>query len=259
MTVRTRSLVAGFGLALLAAGVLTACATPAGSGSNSTPSSSSSTGDDAEISAAWLDGGSMIGLVTFGSSTCVPTAGEPSYSNGVLEVELSPAEDDAACTRDYVPVVTLVAVPEDVDPSKELEIKVTGSVTGDTDLDGVAEFPTAQCRLDRRGRPDRDPHVGLVDVRAGGRERHGDRSVRGDRDVRHPARRPGLHDGHGGTGHGRRRPRHRGVLRRRRDPHRRRFRERERADRRQRLTRWIPDASPRGIRSPLSLRGTPAL
>lgn len=162
MTVRTRSLVAGFGLALLAAGVLTACATPAGSGSNSTPSSSSSTGDDAEISAAWLDGGSMIGLVTFGSSTCVPTAGEPSYSNGVLEVELSPAEDDAACTRDYVPVVTLVAVPEDVDPSKELEIKVTGSVTGDTDLDGVAEFPTVEEFMPSAGWTGEDDQIVIL-------------------------------------------------------------------------------------------------
>ena len=162
MTVRTRSLVAGFGLVLLAAGVLTACATPAGSGSNSTPSASSPSGDDAEISAAWLDGGSTIGLVTFGSSTCVPTAGEPTYSKGVLEVELAPADDDAACTRDYVPVVSLVAVPDGVDTAKELEIKVTGAVAGDTDLDGVAEFPAVEEFAPSAGWTDEDGELVIL-------------------------------------------------------------------------------------------------
>ncbi|MDW4573649.1 hypothetical protein R8Z57_12785 [Microbacterium sp. M3] len=146
MTVRTRSLVAGFGLALLAAGVLTACATPAGSGSTPAPSSSSSTGgDDSEISAAWLDNGSTIGLVTLGSSTCVPVAGDVSYDKGVLTVELVEPDEDAACTKDFVPRVTLVGVPEGVDPADELEITVSGAgVTGDTDLDGVADLPATE-------------------------------------------------------------------------------------------------------------------
>lgn len=147
MTVRTRSLVAGFGLALLAAGLLTACATPVGSGTNSTPSASSSpsAADDSEISAAWLDGGTTIGLVTYGSSTCVPTAGDVSYASGVLTVELAEPAENTACTMDYVPRVTLVAAPEDVDPSKELEITVTGGgISGHTDLDGVSDLPTVE-------------------------------------------------------------------------------------------------------------------
>lgn len=137
MTVRARSLVAGFGLALLAAGMLSACAS-AGPGSSSTPTSSSSpSGEEAELDAAWVDGGRMIAIVTQGSSTCVPTAGEPTYADGVLTVELEDPSDDTACTMDYVPRATLVGVPEGVDPTQDLEIKVTGTYAGDTDLDGV--------------------------------------------------------------------------------------------------------------------------
>lgn len=137
MTVRARS-IAGLGLSLLAAGVLSACAS-AGPGSNSTPNSTpSSSGQETELDAAWVDGGRMIAIVTDGSSTCVPTAGEATYANGVLQVELEDPSDDTACTRDYVPRATLVAVPEGVDPTQDLEIQVTGTYAGDTDLEGVA-------------------------------------------------------------------------------------------------------------------------
>ena len=142
MPVRSRSLIVAAGIALLAAGLLTACATPAGSGGASTPSASpggSGQTTEIEVDAAWLDGGRMIGLVTEGSSTCVPTAGDVSYENGVLEVELVDPAADTACTRDLVPRVTLVGLPEGVDPSQELEIRVTGEgIHGDTDLDGAS-------------------------------------------------------------------------------------------------------------------------
>jgi hypothetical protein len=141
MPVRSRSLIVAAGIALLAAGLLTACATPAGSGGTPAPSGSSgSSGQttEIEVDAAWLDGGRMIGLVTEGSSTCVPTAGDTSYENGVLTVELVEPSGDTACTRDLVPRVTVVGLPEGVDPAQELEIRVTGeSIQGDTDLDGV--------------------------------------------------------------------------------------------------------------------------
>lgn len=164
MTARSRSLVAGVGLALLAAGLLTACATPAGSGSSPSGSASSSpsgqggqTGGDSEISAAWLDNGRMIGLVTEGSSTCIPTAGEVEYADGVLDVQLVDQPDDAVCTMDLVPRATLVALPEGVDPTQELEIRVSGDgVAGDTDLDGVAG-------LDPSGETDYLPSAGWAD------------------------------------------------------------------------------------------------
>ncbi|MBW9094944.1 hypothetical protein JNB62_14740 [Microbacterium jejuense] len=146
MAVRSRSLVAGVGLMVLAAGVLAACATPAGSGTASTPkptssaSASGGSGGELEVDAAWVDGGRMIALVTEGSSStdCIPVAGETSYANGVLEVELVAPPEATVCTADYVPRATLVGVPEGVDPTQDLEIRLTGEYTGDTDLDGVA-------------------------------------------------------------------------------------------------------------------------
>ncbi|WP_127818687.1 hypothetical protein [Microbacterium sp. CPCC 204701] len=138
MTARSRSLAAGLGLALLAAGILTGCATPAGSG----PSPSATTDDsmpDSDVSAAWLDNGRMVGVVTLGSSTCVPTAGDVAFADGVLQVELVEPQQATACTHDLVPRATIVALPEGVDPTQELEIRVTGEgYQGDTDLDGVA-------------------------------------------------------------------------------------------------------------------------
>ena len=162
MSRRSLSLAAGFGLALLAAGVLSACASPGGPGSGtaSTPSSSASASADAgvetELEAAWLDNGRMIGLVTMGSSTCVPTAGEAVYADGVLEVELVDPPEDTACTRDLAPRVTVAGVPEGVDPTQDLEVRVTGAYSGDTDLDGVDG-------LDPSGETDFLPSAGWAD------------------------------------------------------------------------------------------------
>ncbi len=150
MLVRSRSLVAGLGLALLAAGILTACATPAGSGSTPAPSgseTSSGAGTEIEVDAAWVDNGRMVALVTQGSSTCVPIASDVSYADGVLEVELADPPGDTACTRDMVPRATLVGLPDGVDPAQDLEIRVTGAYTGDTDLDGVTGL-TADAETD---------------------------------------------------------------------------------------------------------------
>jgi hypothetical protein len=143
MSRRSLSALAGSALALFLAAALTACATPTDPGSAPTPSASGGASDDMggdiELDAAWLDNGRMIGIVTEGSSTCVPTAGEATYADGVLEVELIDPPADTACTRDLVPRVTLVGVPEGVDPTQTLEIRVTGETyMGDTDLDGVA-------------------------------------------------------------------------------------------------------------------------
>jgi len=163
MPVRSRSLVAGLGLALLAAGMLTACATPAISGSGSTPSSSPSSSasgpaTEIEADAAWVDGGRLIALVTQGSSStdCIPTAGDTSYANGVLEVELTGPPADTVCTADFVSRATLVGVPEGVDPTQDLEIRLTGAYGGDTDLDGVAGLVAG-------GTTDYLPSAGWVD------------------------------------------------------------------------------------------------
>ncbi|GAA1919103.1 hypothetical protein GCM10009775_09580 [Microbacterium aoyamense] len=117
--------------------LLSGCATPAGGSGGATPIESDS-GSEIEVDAAWLDGGRMIGLVTQGSSTCIPTASDVTLSDGSLEVTLEEPAADTPCTRDMVSRVTLVAVPEGVDPTQDLDIWVTGEgYYGETDLDGV--------------------------------------------------------------------------------------------------------------------------
>ncbi|WP_308798435.1 hypothetical protein [Agromyces silvae] len=162
MAIRSRSFVLGLGLAVVAASLLTACATPGGPGSAPAPSASADadgdTSTEAELEAAWLDHGRVVGIVTEGSSTCVPSAGEVAYAGGVLEVQFVEPPAGTACTRDLVPRVTLVSLPEDVDPTQELEIRVTGEgYHGDVDLDGVAG-------LDPSGETDYQPSAGWTDA-----------------------------------------------------------------------------------------------
>lgn len=123
---------------------LTACATSSG---DTAPTEDPDQTLDTDLDAAWLDGGRMVGLVTQGSSTCVPPA-EGQYADGVLQVTLT---DDAEgpCTADFAPRVSLVAVPDDVDPSAGLAIEVSGAgYGGEVTLLGVAglafESPSEQ-------------------------------------------------------------------------------------------------------------------
>jgi ABC-type transport system substrate-binding protein len=122
---------------LLAGGALAGCASTPSAAPSSASTASGST--DAEIDAAWLDDGRIIGLVTTGSSTCIPAADEATLqADGSLAVTLIEPDADTACTRDLVPRVTLVELPEGVDPSKDLAITVTGDgFAGSTDLEGV--------------------------------------------------------------------------------------------------------------------------
>ena len=107
------------------------------------------------LGAAWLDSGRLVGLVTLGSSTCVPgLADEAKYADGILHVELAAPEADKACTSDLVPRVTLVGVPQDVDPEEDLQIEVTGDdYFGQVELEGVPG-------LDPGGETDYEPSAG---------------------------------------------------------------------------------------------------
>ena len=123
---------------VLAAGALAGCASQAASTPSTSPTSGGDSAD-AEISAAWLDDGRIIGLVTMGSSSCVPAADDATLeADGSLSVTLVEPDADTACTADMAPRVTLVEVPEGVDPSEDLAITVTGDgYSGSTDLEGV--------------------------------------------------------------------------------------------------------------------------
>ena len=139
MTATRRILALSAGIALAAA--LAGCATGAstsGSAPSSAPSPSASA-EEVEVDAAWLNGGTVIGLVSYGSSTCVPTADAVEVlEDGELSVTLADPPTDEPCTMDFVPRVTVVDVPADVDPSKDLQIRIEGGdITATTDLPGV--------------------------------------------------------------------------------------------------------------------------
>jgi hypothetical protein len=115
---------------------LAGCSSSSGGTAQTAEPAETDSGVITELDAAWLDGGRMIGLITQGSSTCIPTAEDVSYADGVLQVNLV---DDAegVCTADFAPRVSLVAVPDDVDASENLAIEVTGGYTGEVTLPGV--------------------------------------------------------------------------------------------------------------------------
>lgn len=125
------------GIALAAAGMLVGC------GGAAAPTASTTAA--IEVDAAWLDGGRLIGVVTWGSSTCVPVADAAALAaDGSLQVTLNEpmAADGAthlACTADYAPRVSVVDVPDGVDPAKGVDVHVRyGSGVGDVALAAAA-------------------------------------------------------------------------------------------------------------------------
>ena len=215
---------------VLAGGALAGCATPVASAPSASPSAGGGS-TEAEVDAAWLDDGRIIGLVTMGSSTCVPAADEATLqADGSLAVTLVEPDAETVCTADMAPRVTLVEVPEGVDPSEDLAITVSGDgYSASTELAGVEGLagggmtdylPSAGwTAADGAVHP---PHVGLVLVPAGHRGGRGIRARRGHRHLRGAGSRPGLHDGHGPSRDRRlrRRPggRQRRLARARREP-----------------------------------------
>lgn len=122
---RRRS-VAAFTALALAALALTACST------NDGPDGPGGSADDGlEVGAAWLAGGTLIALVTDGSSSCRPFVDGAVVDDGVLVVTLNEnTGEDQACTADLVQRGTVVGVPDGITPGTGIDIQVT--------LDGAA-------------------------------------------------------------------------------------------------------------------------
>lgn len=105
---------------------------------------------DAE--AVWLDAGRQIGLVTWGSSSCVPLVGDVSADGQVITVSMSDViegQEPQACTADFAPRASVIGVPEGVDPQEDVTLKVTYDeqalqleLDGGDDLTGVPGEPT---------------------------------------------------------------------------------------------------------------------
>lgn len=144
-TPRTLTVLAALGAGiLLFAGCATAIPQPAGTGGTGGPGAGAAA--DFDVEAGWLDGGRMIALVTYGSSTCVPQASEATVqADGSVAVTLVDPAGDTACTRDYVPRATGVALPVGVTPGGEVDIVVSyGDLRDDTELDAFTGGPVEE-------------------------------------------------------------------------------------------------------------------
>lgn len=137
MTKRASSLAVALGVMIALGGGLAGCASSSGGTAQNTDPSESPFPEIIELDAAWLDGGRMVGLITQGSSTCIPTAEVEGYADGVLRVTLVD-EDEGPCTADFAPRVSLAPVPDDVDASENLVVEVNGEgYGGEVTLPGV--------------------------------------------------------------------------------------------------------------------------
>lgn len=137
-----------FAAALLFAG----CASTPGPGSatgsptgTAAPDSGVDHDDLDDLEATLLDDGRYFAVVTWGSSTCVPQVDQVSAEGQIVSLALvDPDGDDGAekaCTADLAPRASLGALPEGVDPTKEITLRVTnGDITDDVDLDGDPAF-----------------------------------------------------------------------------------------------------------------------
>ncbi|MBB3157170.1 hypothetical protein FHS07_000854 [Microbacterium proteolyticum] len=144
MSRRRLTLIGLLGAGVLTAGALTGCASGAASApSSSLPSEAATAVPAGEVGAAWVDAGRSIAVVTYGSSSCVPTVGgDPQIADGALTVDLvDPSQ--GPCTRDMAPRATLVGLPAGTDPSADLAVRVTGAADGETLLAGLTDVPTA--------------------------------------------------------------------------------------------------------------------
>lgn len=158
------TLIAALGAGLLAAGLLTGCATGAASAPENTAGTMTPTPDaegsasSGAVEAAWLDAGRSIAIVTRGSSTCVPVVdGEPRVAGDALTVTLGESTR-TDCTRDMAPRATLVGLPTGVDPTRSLEVIVEGAAEGRTTLAPLAAAPSDATEF--------SPSAGWVDARS---------------------------------------------------------------------------------------------
>lgn len=137
-------------LSVLAAALLIAgcTSTPGADAPTDAPSDSSSAGssDDLDdVEGVLLDDGRLFAVVTWGSSTCVPQVDQVSAEGQTVSVTLVDADADGdgatACTADLAPRASIGALPEGVDPTKEVALQVTyGDVVDDVELDGDPSF-----------------------------------------------------------------------------------------------------------------------
>lgn len=131
------------------AGVLLIAGCASSSPGSTTPSNSpapspSSSGDDTDLDGTLLDDGRMFAVITQGSSSlaCTPQITQVAAKGQVVDVTVEDKTDPAVmCTADYASRASIGALPEGVDPTKEITLNVTyGEIVDDVDLDGDPAF-----------------------------------------------------------------------------------------------------------------------
>lgn len=158
MSLRSRPLLSILGVALLAAGALTGCA----SGQAGPTPTGGATGSETpveiiDVSAAWLDGGAMIGVILERSSSCRPFPDAVTHEEGVLRVSLM--ESGSACTTDLTPPGVAVTLPKGVDSAEDLRVEVRGA-----GYEGVAELPGVPDLVPGGGLEGGRPSAGWADA-----------------------------------------------------------------------------------------------
>jgi hypothetical protein len=127
----------------LALGALAGCASSPGPAASSPSASAPATAaGSAAAGAAWLDGGHGAALVSMGSSTCVPTAGDITASGQTVTVAFTEPAAKTPCTSDYAPRASYVALPSGVDATKDVQITATGALSGTVKLAGLTATPS---------------------------------------------------------------------------------------------------------------------
>jgi hypothetical protein len=122
----------------LALGALAGCASSPGP---TAPSATATATGTAAAGAAWLDGGHGAAVVSMGSSTCVPTAGDITASGQTVTVAFTEPTAKTPCTSDYAPRASYVALPSGVDATKDVQITATGALSGTVKLAALTSTP----------------------------------------------------------------------------------------------------------------------
>lgn len=142
---RLAVVLSSFAAVLLLAGCTS---TPGSDTPTSSPSSSADSadstdnaGDTNDVEGVLLDNGRMFGVITTGSSTCVPQVSDVTAEGQTVTATLVDVEDEdgaaKACTKDLVPRASLGELPDGVDPTAEITLRVTyGDIADDVDIDG---------------------------------------------------------------------------------------------------------------------------
>lgn len=95
-------------------------------------------------SAAWMDDGRAVALVTWGSSSCPPVMGDAITRGQEVTVVIEEPPAETVCTADLAPRASLVTLPAGVDPAQDLTIIAKGAdvdaevtLAGDATLTGT--------------------------------------------------------------------------------------------------------------------------